>query len=159
RMNVPEVFAADPLRTMRAVRIATELGFTVEPATTEAMRQAASQVLEAAAERRRDELARIFGLDSAYSGVRLLDAVGLLDVLLPEVVVGRGVEQPKEHAYDVFEHNMRTVEVLDALLGEEAPSELPAWLWEEARDTFGWCAEGLGGCFAAEPSEGRSRAS
>src|SRR5207249_1981868 len=43
RMNVPEVFAADPLRTMRAVRIATELGFTVEPATTEAMRQAASQ--------------------------------------------------------------------------------------------------------------------
>ena len=48
---------------------------------------------------------RIFGLEDAYAGLRLLDRLGLLDVLLPEVALGRGVTQPEQfHAYDVFEH-------------------------------------------------------
>src|SRR5207248_10739316 len=133
--------------------------FRIEAVTAEAIRVDAAGVLHAAAERRRYELVRIFGLDSAYSGLRLLDSLGLLHVLLPEVAAGRGVEQPKEHAYDVFEHNIRTVEVLDGLLGHEPPSELPPWLWEELWDAFGWCAEAIRSYLVSELSEGRSRAS
>ena len=157
RMNNATVFDADPLRTMRAVRIAADLRFTIEAATADAIRASAPLLLEAAAERRRDELARLFSLDDAYSGLRLLDSSGLLDVLLPEVAIGRGVEQPKEHAYDVFEHNMRTVEVLDALLADRRPADLPVWLWDEVWDAFGWCGRALRRYFKSEPSEGRSR--
>ena len=88
-----------------------ESGFMLEAETERTIRDRAAAVLEAAPERRRDELMRIFALDDAFAGVRLLDRVGLLDVLLPEVTFGRGVSQPGGfHAYDVFEHNLRCVE-------------------------------------------------
>ncbi len=159
RMNAPSVFADDPLRLLRAARIAAELAFQVEALTAQEVRSRAPTVLDASPERQRDELARVFALDAAYPGVRLLDELGLLDVLLPEVSIGRGVEQPKEHAYDVFEHNVRTVDVLDVLLADQRPARHDLWLWDCAWDAFGWCEQGLRAYFAQRLSGDRSRAS
>ena len=94
RMNGVAVFGADPLRLLRGVRIAADLGFEIDLATEQAIRERAARVNEAAAERRRDELARMFALDDAYGGLLLLDRVGLLDALLPELAAGRGMSQP-----------------------------------------------------------------
>ena len=58
-MNGADVFDADLLRLLRGVRIAAELGFELELVTEAAIRERASRVTEAAAERRRDVLARI----------------------------------------------------------------------------------------------------
>ena len=159
RMNSTSVFIEDPLRMLRAARIAAELGFEIEATTAAEISSNAPLVVDASPERQRDELARIFALDAAYPGARLLDALGLLDVLLPELAAGKGVEQPKEHAYDVFEHNLRTVEVLVVLLSEQRPDRADAFLWDGVWQAFGWCAAGFRAYFAQEMSEGRSRAS
>ncbi|MDE3096719.1 MAG: CCA tRNA nucleotidyltransferase [Chloroflexota bacterium] len=158
RMTSPAAFDADPLRLLRAVRIAAELGFTLEPATSAAVRARARHVLDAAAERRRDELCRMLALDDAASGLWLLDAAGLMDALLPEVAAGKGVTQPKEHAYDVFEHNMRTVGAVDIILAPARPAGQSAWLWEELWDAFGWCEERLRHYFVEAPGRGQPRA-
>ena len=67
---------------------------------------------------------RAFATPRAASAVRLMDSLGLLDVLLPEVAAGRGVTQPKEHYYDVLEHNIETVAALDWMLAEDAPADV-----------------------------------
>jgi poly(A) polymerase len=154
RMNGASVFDADPLRVLRAVRIAAELGFDIEPETMSAIRERAVTLNRAAAERRRDELARIFELDAAFPALRLLDDAGLLDVLLPELAEGRGVSQPEQfHIYDVFEHNLRTVEAMDVMLGADGS----AWQAGELWNVFGWCAADLRAHLAEQMSEGRSR--
>ena len=156
RMNDASVFDADPLRLLRGVRIATELGFELEAATEAAMRERAPRVSVAAAERQRDELARLFASDAPYRGLRLLDRVGLLDVLLPEIALGRGVEQPKEHTYDVFEHSMHAVEAMALMLAPHPPVER-AWMWHTLWKTFD--ASALRAYLTEEMREGRSRAS
>ncbi len=158
RMTAPAVLDADPLRLLRGARIAAELRFAVEDATAAAIRARAARVNEAAAERRRDELARIFALDDACGAVRLLGALGLLDALLPEVGAGRGVEQ-SWHAYDVFEHGVRAVEAMDVLLAAARPAHDGAWMWDALWRILAWCADDLRAYLAEEISEGRSRAS
>ena len=157
RMTSPAVLDDDPLRLLRGVRLAAELGFAIEAATADAIRERRGRATHPAPERRRDELCRIFALEAAEPGVRLLEALGLLDVLLPEVAAGKGVEQPKEHAYDVFEHNVRTVAALDVMLATQPPAGKDAWLWDEVWAIFGWCEDATRAYFREEMSEGRSR--
>jgi len=159
RMTSAAAFDDDPLRLLRAVRIVSELGFTIEQETARAIRQRASKVNEAARERRRDELARMFELEDAYGAMRSLDALGLLDQTLPELAEGRGVSQPPEfHVYDVFEHNMRTLEAMDVMLAPSQPSYERAWLREELWDVFGDDARRQYDAYLdAQPVEGRSR--
>ncbi|HEY8171748.1 MAG TPA: HD domain-containing protein [Dehalococcoidia bacterium] len=161
RMTSPAAFDADPLRLLRGARIASELQFELEAETERAIRERASEVLKSAAERRRDELARIFALDDAYGALLLLDRVGLLDAILPEVTFARGVTQPGGfHAYDVFEHNLRAVEALDAMLRTVREGSAPAGvIGAEIPRTFGWCIDHLRAYFGEELSEGRTRAS
>ncbi|MEX0800364.1 MAG: HD domain-containing protein [Dehalococcoidia bacterium] len=142
-----EAFRQDPLRPLRGARLAVELEFTIEAATTELIRTYAANLPEAAAERQRDELMRILATDRAGEGMRLLDDLRLLEVILPEMTGSRGVEQPKEHHWDVFGHLLAAVGNLDMLLGEREPSDEPqrelwralwtgvAW-WEGARGYF-----------------------
>jgi putative nucleotidyltransferase with HDIG domain len=157
RMTSTAALDDDPLRLLRAVRIAAELGFAIEPATEDAVRRRAPRVNDAAAERRRDELAHMFALEDAHGALRMLDRAGLLDALLPELAAGRGVTQPPQfHAYDVFEHNLRAVGAMDAMLG--AGSSERRWLGDEVWRAFSWCEAELRAYLAEEMSEGRTRA-
>lgn len=109
-----ERFAEDALRLLRAVRFATRDGFTIEPDTWEALRAQAPRVATLAAERVRDELLMILTGPAPRRGVELLQAAGLLAILLPEVEAYRGCTQsPDFHPEgDVWEHTMR---MLDAM--------------------------------------------
>ena len=158
RMTGTQIFGDDPLRLLRAVRIASELGFEIEADTAAEVRRHAARVNEAAAERRRDELARIFELDEVYPALGLLDDLALLDALLPELTVGRGITQPEQHhAYDVFEHNLRAVEAMDIMLAPSEPTTVTAWIWRSTWKTFGWCEAEIRTYLDEEMSEGRSR--
>jgi len=132
RMVRPEAFGADPLRLLRAVRLCAELGFALDPQTAAVMAENAPFLSQAAPERQRDELMHILATSRAAPGLRLADELGLLDPLLPEVVVTKDEEQPKEHQWDVFDHSVETVAALDALLGSEEPAD-GRWarLWRE----------------------------
>ncbi len=121
-----EALVEDPLRLLRGPRIATELGFTIDPATETSITARASSLASVAAERLRDELCRVFATPRAREGLRLIDRLGLLQQLIPEITAARGVSQPKEHYWDVFDHSLETVGVLDWLLSAEPPRQRPA---------------------------------
>ena len=108
-----ERFGEDALRMMRAVRIATELGFTIEEKTADAIRAHVSWIQAIAKERIRDELVKIFKSDQAASGIEMLRTLGLLKLIMPELEEGIGVGQNKHHIYSVWEHNLRALQWAD----------------------------------------------
>lgn len=132
----------DSLRLLRGVRLATVMSFEIEPKSAEAIRRRASTIVSAAAERQRDELARVFSAPRAARGMRLLDDLRLLDHVMPEMSATRGVDQPKEHHYDVLGHSFAAVDWMDCLLAEEEPEEEPArTLWRELWSQLSWWAQ------------------
>ena len=108
-------FREDHLRLLRAVRFAARLGFTIEPATFDAMRRHAVRITRVSGERVCDELIRILTEGGAAYGLDLLDQSGLLAVLLPEVAAMHGVEQPPEFhpEGDVWTHTRLLLGSLD----------------------------------------------
>jgi poly(A) polymerase len=89
-------FGEDHLRMLRAIRFAARLGFQVEAQTFAAIQRLRESIRIVSAERIRDELVRILTEGGAARGFELLDASGLLAILLPEVAALRGVPQPPE---------------------------------------------------------------
>ena len=112
RMVSETALAEDPLRTLRAVRLVTELDLELDPATAAATRRHASAIDRVAPERVFGELKRVVTADRAREGLELMGAHGLTDSVLPELAVLRGVEQNEFHHADVYDH---TLEVLDAV--------------------------------------------
>ena len=118
------VFQDDPLRTLRAVRIAAEMEeVIIEQETEELLRRAVHLLVNVSAERVRDELAKILALPGAARNLRYLDELGLLTAIIPELEMLKGVEQSEPHYQEVFEHSLETVrrleEVINALEGCE----------------------------------------
>ena len=108
-------FAEDHLRMLRAVRFATVLNFTIEPATFEAVRNHAPAIREISSERIYGELNKILTCGGrAGEGIRILQRSGLLKQILPEVEAMVGQEQPPAFhpEGDVFTH---TTMMLDAM--------------------------------------------
>ena len=108
-------FESDAVRLLRAVRLAAELGFNIESQTEALIRQNASLIAEVAGERIREELLRILAVPG-YQLLSYLDELGMLTSIMPELDQLKGVSQPKEHFWNVFEHTLETVAAVDFLL-------------------------------------------
>jgi len=119
-------FRDDPLRTMRGVRLAVELGFEIEPHTEALLRQAVPLLVDVSAERARDELCKLLALPGAASSLRRLSEFGLLTVLLPEVEALRGVTQSAPHQLEVFEHTLETVRWAEEIIAAVQPGQQSA---------------------------------
>ena len=107
--NPQERFKEDGLRLMRAIRFTTQLGFTIEDKTKAAITEDALLLQEISGERIRDELLKILGTENPYDGITLLDEVGILKYIFPELEEGKGVSQARpgrHHTTDVFTHNI-----------------------------------------------------
>lgn len=114
RMTGLEQLRADPVRLLRGVRLATELQLELEPATAAAISSLAAQHASGelplpAWERTRAELDRLLLSLHAPRGLKLLLELGLLDVYLPELSAGHGVDQGGMHHADVLGHQIDTV--------------------------------------------------
>ncbi|MBP9710939.1 MAG: CCA tRNA nucleotidyltransferase [Candidatus Pacebacteria bacterium] len=103
-------FAEDALRLVRAIRIAAELNFTIEPHTKEAMTKNAAQLAKISKERIRDEFVRIINSSKPMKALALAQSMGLLEFIAPEIEQGIGIEQNQAHSFDVFEHNLRSLQ-------------------------------------------------
>jgi tRNA nucleotidyltransferase (CCA-adding enzyme) len=102
-----ERFNEDALRMMRAVRIATELNFKLDPETLEAIRKNAALINKIAKERIKDELFKILASSGPDEGIKLFRESGLMEEILPELEKTFGVEQKspgRHHIYDVGNH-------------------------------------------------------
>ncbi|RMG36424.1 MAG: HD domain-containing protein [Gammaproteobacteria bacterium] len=133
----------DPVRALRAVRLAAQLGFELAPEAEVPMRRDGPRLSEVSAERVRDELMRLLGLPQAAPWLRRLEALGLLPVVLPELDPLRGVTQSAPHCLDVFDHSLAVVAELEGVLADWRP---PAEV-----------AEALQAWLAAAPAGGRPR--
>jgi poly(A) polymerase len=107
-------FAEDRLRMLRAVRFATILDYQIDRQTWSALIANAGSINEISAERIRDELARIFLSPNRGRGWDLLDASGLMRVILPEIEAMKGCEQPEQFhpEGDVFAHTRLMLDFL-----------------------------------------------
>ena len=107
-------FREDRLRLLRAVRFAAALGFEVEAATWAAVCAHATEIMAVSAERIRDELVKIFLAPTRVRGFDLLDASGLMHVVLPELDACKGCEQPPQYhpEGDVFVHTRLMLSLL-----------------------------------------------
>ena len=112
------IFEADAARLLRAVRLAAELDFTIEPETESLIRSCSQAVTEVSGERIREELLHLLALPRAAFHIRYLNDLGLLLALIPELAASKGVEQPTVHFWDVFEHSLQTVATLEFLMRE-----------------------------------------
>ncbi len=102
-----ERFSEDALRMMRAIRIATELHFTIDKETFDAIVSNAERLNKISRERVRDELFKILASPEPVHGIELLRDSGLLALILPELEKAFGVEQKspgRHHIYDVGTH-------------------------------------------------------
>ncbi|HET7510890.1 MAG TPA: HD domain-containing protein [Solirubrobacterales bacterium] len=113
-------FGDDPLRLLRAARLAAELELEIEPRTVVLARAAAAHAADPAGERQLAELRQLLGGPGPLRGLRLLDELELTGVVLPEVETLRGVEQGPNHHLDVHDH---TLAVLEHTLEVEADLE------------------------------------
>ena len=115
--DADKVFGEDGLRLMRLARFTAQLNFTP---TDECLKGAANNcklIADISVERIYSELVAIlhadekYGFEGAqYRGLKILDETRVLDIILPELTLGRGMEQNESfHNYDVLEHSLRCV--------------------------------------------------
>lgn len=109
-------FHEDRLRMLRAVRFAARFGFSLDAAAQAAIRKLAPLIREVSLERVRDEILKILTEGQARRGLELLDEVGLLVEVLPEVKVLQGVPQPPEFhpEGDVWFHTLLMLEAMQS---------------------------------------------
>ncbi len=105
-----ERFKEDALRMMRAVRLAVELGFVIDGDTMTAITENASNLGRISKERIRDEFTRVLESKQPMQGIIFFEKLGLLPFIAPDLLRGIGVEQNQAHAYDVYEHLLRTMQ-------------------------------------------------
>lgn len=104
-------FSDDPLRMIRAIRFATQLGFTIEPETLESIARNRERIAIVSKERINDELNKILLSPIPSIGFLLFDETGLLELIFPQLHKLKGVEQVGNRAHkDNFYH---TLKVLD----------------------------------------------
>ncbi len=142
RVASERAFADDPLRLIRAARIAATLELEIEPRTIELARAEAGRAAEPAGERRLAELRLLIGVPDPLQALEFLHELGATAGVLPELEALRGVEQNPNHHLDAHGH---TIEVLRQLLVVE--SDLERYAGESAEAVRALLAEPLGDDF------------
>lgn len=145
--NPQERFNEDALRVLRAVRLATDLGFVIETETQNAIVQKAGDLQHISMERIRDEFTKMVMTKNPMIGVVMCQKLGLLKYIAPDVERGIEVEQNGAHIYTVWEHNLRALQHsadrewplhvrLAALLHDVSKPETRRWSEENKDWTF-----------------------
>ncbi len=105
-----ERFQEDALRMMRAVRIAVQLQMEIEEMTKQSMKRHADLLSKISWERISEEFMRMLASPTPDRAIMMLDELGMLHTILPELLLAKGVKQSGHHIYDVWEHSIRALE-------------------------------------------------
>lgn len=104
-----KTFFDDPLRILRGIRFATKLKFEIEKETFEAMKKNVERIKIVSSERIADEIIKILESSTPSIGFELMDKVGLLELVLPEVYNLK--EKRTDHpCKELFEHTLKTLD-------------------------------------------------
>jgi tRNA nucleotidyltransferase/poly(A) polymerase len=122
RMVSRDAFAKDPVRLIRAFRIASNLNFTIESRTLGAICRHASQIKTSAGERVWAELGSILACPNSITAVRAMADTTLLFAILSELAELKGCRQNHYHTSDVFNHTMEAYCAMEKILHRPEPS-------------------------------------
>ncbi len=107
---------ADPIRSLRAVRQSAQFRLKIHPDTLSDVRRYGSGLAQSSSERVRDEFFKLLGLSSAARGLRVLQHLGILKHIIPEIDSLVGMGQPWPQQFDVWRHTLLTVERMSQIL-------------------------------------------
>jgi tRNA nucleotidyltransferase/poly(A) polymerase len=111
----PSSFLDDPVRILRAIRLTLNLELKIDKPTYQLMQQAVIFLANVSVERQRDEIFRLFSGKKISTAVRLMQQVGVLPIVFPELVDLRGVQQSSPHVLDVWDHTLAAVQELEKI--------------------------------------------
>ncbi|HEY3176426.1 MAG TPA: HD domain-containing protein [Candidatus Polarisedimenticolia bacterium] len=131
----------DPVRLLRAVRLAVALdGFSLDPGLRPEITRRAHLIAGCPAERVLAEMEVILASNRAGGGLRMMEGLGLLFQVVPELARLGGLRQNRWHRYDALEHTLRCVEEADALQGGHPGIRIEAPLGVEDSEILKWAA-------------------
>jgi putative nucleotidyltransferase with HDIG domain len=116
RATGPDVFTSDPLRILRAVRFAAELDFEIEEKTLNLIGKNTHRLDGIAFERITAELLHILGVSRSFPYMLLLDRLGALEILFPEITAMKGCPQNSYHHKEVWQHSLLVLENCEEIL-------------------------------------------
>ena len=108
--NADTRFQEDALRMLRAIRFSSQLGFTINKEVQESIKNNQELLHKISRERIRDEFIKILNTESPMNALLLAKDLHVLDHISSHISRGIGVKQNGAHIYDVFEHNVRTMQ-------------------------------------------------
>ena len=108
--NADDRFNEDALRMMRLIRFYSQLGFEIEAVTHESAKKNAYKLKEISIERIQEEFKKLLLTQSPMPGLIISHEIGLLKYFLSELENGIGISQNQAHSFDVWEHNLRTLQ-------------------------------------------------
>ena len=138
RMTHSNVFKEDPIRILRATRLASQLEFEIEKETFQTIQQDRFLLGPCSPERIRDEFLEILSQPNLKHSLEELSRNLVLEILIPELSDAKGVIQPIEHYWDVYDHSIQTAVMAEAILkrdyreNDEIGNSIPwrSWLDE-----------------------------
>lgn len=104
-----ERFEEDALRIMRAIRLSAQLGFVIEPATLDALKQKVANLKAISMERIGGEMMKLLGAQHAADGVAMMVNTGIMELIIPELLVTKSVKQGGHHIHDVYTHSLEAL--------------------------------------------------
>ncbi len=107
---------SDPLRILRAVRLAVQLDYKISPDTLLLMKQAMPELIKISPERQRDEIFRLLSIKRVDTSLRVLEKLGILPTVFPELTALVGLQQSSPHTLDVWNHTLSVVQKLEQIL-------------------------------------------
>jgi len=126
-----QAFLDDPLRILRGVRLAADLNARIDRVTVRSMKEAVPGLPRVSEERIRDEIFRMLAGKKQSTQIRVMDELGTLRYLFPELVSLKGVKQSPPHRHDVWEHTLHVVreleQVLNILSADPDPERYASW--------------------------------
>ncbi|MFA5838872.1 MAG: CCA tRNA nucleotidyltransferase [Candidatus Paceibacterota bacterium] len=109
--NPEERFGEDALRILRAIRLASELGFLINKETEKYIKKLSKNLKTISKERIRDEFVKIMMSDRPMFGLETANRLDVLKYIIPEIEEGLGIKQNQAHSYDVWEHSLRSLQI------------------------------------------------
>lgn len=134
RMVSTAAFSNDPIRLLRAYRLAAALGFGIEPQTMAAIRDRHAMIRQSAGERIRAELFRLFATAHSHPYLIQMEQTGLLTAIFPEMIPLKGCRQNRHHDGDVLTHSLAALRRMEDLIREVKEDRTPA---DPASDILG----------------------
>ena len=128
----PTSIQDDPIRILRAIRLAAAFEFKIDLETRKSMKEAASLLPNVSTERQRDELFKILEGPRPDASMRALAMLGVFPHILPELSAMKGCNQSEPHIYDVWEHTLSVLRHLEGILS----SLRVGYSAEETNDLF-----------------------